>query len=695
MSAAEFSTCVAYGLQLAKRVYYGKESVMAPAVEPPAMSRSQEEYVPSAPMVYAVVPEPAIVDNPEVPSYQPYVHGQCEPPALIPLHMHGVTMEIDSYLDTAFVAVSGTWRVHCVMAGKRCDCRVAVPMGEKGSLLGVEVEVTGTSYRTQLITKEDIENWDKVARAQDGSFIKSQIYTIKVPQIEGGSFLSLKMSWSQKLLYHDGGEFCLRVPFSFPAYVTPVAKKISKKEKILLNMNSGTGTEVICRSTSHPLKELKRQVGKVSYAYEAEVSVWSRTEFNFTYSVPSSDIFGGVLLQSPSLLDFDEREMFCLYMFPGNNKTRKVFRKEVVFVIDTSGSMRGAPIEDAKNALLASLSNLNPEDTFNIIAFNEEVNLFSPSMELAKKEPISNATQWISTNLIANGGTNIKLPLEQAIKLLAKNSGSVPFIFLITDGAVEDEREICNIMKGYLENGGSVCPRLCTFGIGLYCNHYFLQMLAQIGRGCYDAAYDADSIDFRMQRLFTNASSVILVDITLNSLDHLDSLEVLARRQIDILTSHAWLSGSKELEEKVAKLSKQTAVPSEYTCMVLAQTDKGKKAPESVIKQEVNNILNRWKRTESKSEKILFLGSLGVGFGNLSATAANVPLIIEAKTSDAAGLLVKAASNCCGRLLDRCCCMCFIQACSAVNNQCAIVFTQLCTALACCECVNYCYELCS
>lgn len=72
-------------------------------------------------------------------------------------------------------------------------------------------------------------------------------------QVEGGSFLSLKMSWSQKLLYHDG-EFCLRVPFRFPAYVTPVGKKISKKEKILLNLNSGTGTEVICRSTSHPLK---------------------------------------------------------------------------------------------------------------------------------------------------------------------------------------------------------------------------------------------------------------------------------------------------------------------------------------------------------------------------------------------------------------------------------------------------------
>ncbi|KAF3452012.1 hypothetical protein FNV43_RR08108 [Rhamnella rubrinervis] len=746
MAAAEFSSCVEYGLQLSKRIYYGKESVTAPAVEPPAMSRSSDQYLPAAPMVYAVISEPTVVDNPEIPSYQPYVHGRCEPPALIPLHMHGISMEIDSYLDTAFITVSGTWRVHCVMAGRRCDCRIAVPMGEKGSLLGVEVEVTGRSYRTQLISKEDAGSLEKVANAENGSFIKSQIYTIKVPQVEGGSFLSMKISWSQKLLYNVG-EFCLRVPFTFPAYVTPVGKKISKRENILVKVNSGTSTEVLCKSTSHPLKELRRQSGKLSFSYEAEVSAWSRTDFRLSYTVHSSDIFGGVLLQSPSLLDFDEREIFCLYMFPGNTQIRKVFRKEVVFVIDKSGSMRGRPLEDAKNALLASLSNLNPEDAFNIIAFDGEVHLFSPSMELATKEAMSKATEWVGANLVANGGTNILLPMEQAMKMLGKGSGSIPFIFLITDGAVEEEREICNIMKGYLKNGGSICPRICTFGIGLYCNHYFLQMLAQIGKGCYDAAYDADSIDFRMQRLFTGASSVILADITLNTLDHLDSLEffpshipdlssgnpliisgrydgvfpdfikangtladmsnfvidmkvqrvkdfplnrVLARRQIDMLTSHAWLSGSKELEEKVAKFSKQTGVPSEHTCMILAQMDKGTKASEPVIKQEVHNKLNQLKEVESKSEKILYLGSLGIGFGNLTATTENVLLVTEVKPSAApTDFFVKAASNWCSRMVNRCCCMCCIQACSTMNNQCAIVLTQLCTALACCQCLNF------
>ena len=125
----QFSTSVEFGLKLSKRIYYGKERTMsAPKTED--MEKS-ESFLPTAPMVYAVVSEPAIVDNPDVPSYQPYVHGRCEPPAMIPLHMHAIAAEVDCYLDTAFVTVSGAWRVHCIMAGQSCDCRIAVPMGEQ------------------------------------------------------------------------------------------------------------------------------------------------------------------------------------------------------------------------------------------------------------------------------------------------------------------------------------------------------------------------------------------------------------------------------------------------------------------------------------------------------------------------------------------------------------------------------------
>lgn len=72
-------------------------------------------------------------------------------------------------------------------------------------------------------------------------------------KVDGGSIISVKISWSQKLLYKDS-QYSLNIPFNFPEYVTPVVKKISKKEKIQLNVNAGPGTEVLCKTVSHPLK---------------------------------------------------------------------------------------------------------------------------------------------------------------------------------------------------------------------------------------------------------------------------------------------------------------------------------------------------------------------------------------------------------------------------------------------------------
>ncbi|XVE88610.1 hypothetical protein DITRI_Ditri19aG0083100 [Diplodiscus trichospermus] len=690
-SAGDFTTSVTCGLMLSKRLYYGKGASPAPEVMTRSLSLT-ESYLPTSVMAYAVVPEPAVVDNPDVPSYQPYVHGRCEPPALIPLHMHDVSMQVDCCMDTAFVTVSGMWRMHCIMAGQRCDCRIAIPMGDQGSLLGVEVDVSETerSYNSKWVTLADSNDTQKVTKCGDGYFLTPDIYTFKIPQVDGGSNVSIKVSWSQKLSYQDG-QFCLNVPFTFPAYVIPVGKKIPKREKIQLNVNSGIGTELLIKCISHPLKELSREVRKLSFIYEAEVPAWSTSDLNFAYTVSSGGIFSGVLLQSPPLRDFDEREMFCFYLFPGNNQ-----------------NMKGS---------------------------------------------ILNANEWLSSNLTADGGTNIMLPLKQAIKLLSDTSDGIPLIFLITDGSVEDEREICNVMKGYLTSGRSVSPRICTFGIGTYCNHYFLRMLAQIGRGHYDCTYDADNIELRMERLFTTASSVVLANITMGMPGNLDSLElfpshipdlsfgsplivsgrykgdfpdiikvngtladmsafatdlkvqnakdvpldrILAKRQIDILTCQAWLSESKELEEKVAKISMQTCFPSEYTCLILQQTDSGKRVPEPILVREIFNKINRPIKGCLNSQKIVVLGSLGAGFGNLTATAKNIPPgTEEPKSPEGAEILFKAASNCCSMLLDRCCCMCFIQACSYMNNQCSIVFSQLCTALACFECVNCCYELCA
>ncbi|KAK9989883.1 hypothetical protein SO802_030122 [Lithocarpus litseifolius] len=740
--AEDFVKAVDDGLKLAKRVYGGKAPPrpVAPMGKSPAAAT---EGLPKAVMVYAVIYDPAMVDNPDIPSYQPHVHGRMDPPALIPLQMNGVELEVDCYLDTAFVRVCGSWRLHCVMGSRSCDCLVAIPMGEQGSILGVVADVLGKSYQTQLIATEDIDGTSKTARAGDCGFLKPHIFTLTIPQVDGGSNLSIKISWSQKLLYSDG-ELFLNVPFTFPEYVTPLLKKLPKKEKIQLNVNAGTGTQVLCKKISHPLKEIRRQVGNLGFLYESEVLSWSSTDFSFSYTVSSSHIFGSVLLQSPSLDDNDQREIFCVYLFPGNRKSRKVFRKDIVFIVDISGSMRGKPIDVTKDALFAALSKLDPEDSFSVIAFNGETYLFSTSLELATKEAVERAIQWISVNFVAGGATNILLPLNTAMEMLSNVRGSVPIIFLVTDGAVEDERHICDTMKSYLRDGRPICPRIFTFGIGSFCNHYFLRTLATIGKGQYDAAYDIDSVEFRMQKLFTRALSPIFANITVDILDDLNEVEVypfhipdlssespltvsgryrgnfpdtikakgvladlsnymidlkvekakdipidrvFAKEQIELLTAQAWLSENTQLEEKVAKMSIQNSVASEYTHMVLCKIVGGKTAKESFGVKE--------KTVDPKGQKMIILGSLCIGFGNLIATADNIPPgSEEPKLPEAAEIFIKATSNCCASLCNHCCCMCGIQFCSQMNNQCAIVFMQLCTALACFGCFECCANVC-
>ncbi|MFS7888737.1 hypothetical protein Hanom_Chr00s000001g01598601 [Helianthus anomalus] len=179
----DFTTGVRDGLRLAKRIYYGNDrSVVAPKPVTP-MEKATKSLYPTSPMVYAVIYNPAIVDNPDMPSYQPHVHGRCDPPALIPLQMNDISFEVECYLDTAFVTMSGSWRVHCVMGDADCSCRVAIPMGEEGSILGAEVEVARKSYSTKLVVDENGEE-ESAAVVEDGGLLKPHIFTLTIPQVK-------------------------------------------------------------------------------------------------------------------------------------------------------------------------------------------------------------------------------------------------------------------------------------------------------------------------------------------------------------------------------------------------------------------------------------------------------------------------------------------------------------------------------
>ncbi|XP_051113803.1 uncharacterized protein LOC127239611 isoform X2 [Andrographis paniculata] len=771
--AEDFRSAVEDGLRLSKRIYFGDDR-KAPPKPPPAMERSNSaastspppppQYLPTCPMMYAVIGNPEIVDNPDMPSYQPYVHGKLDPPALMPLQMNRISMEVDcAAADTAVVAVAASWRVHCVMGSRACDCLLALPVGEQGSILGVEIDIPMRSFRTQIASAfEETANSKKsnnkaAIEINDHPHLTPNIFTVKIPKIDGGTNLSVKLRWSQRLVHHGNGQFTLQIPFAFPEYVTPAVKKISKHEKIQIGVTPCPGTDILCVTSSHPMKEKHHDsLGKRTYLYEADVLSWSKDDLVFSYTVSSSNTFGTVLLGSSP--DVDGQRMFCCYLYPGTSKPIKtVFTREVVFVVDISGSMKGKVLDDTKNAILAALAKLSSDDSFNVIAFNSESHQFSSSLCPATHSCIEEARQWINENFVAAGGTNISHPLNQAMEMFSNNTSAIPVLFLVTDGSVEDERQICDDMKNHFSKFTNVLPRVYTLGIGSFCNHHFLRKLSLLGGGYHDAVLYADSIKERMKRLFDRASEIFLTDIAFENLDKLHDVEVfpsripditsgtaplivlgryqgtfpetlqargtlsdnsnismelkvqeaeeevvpiskmLAKQEVEILTAEAWYSDSQELKKKIADICVRNNLVSEYTDMILLETVRRKtKADKTTApnKPKVSSkVADSHGVEEPKPQKILVLRNIGIGFGNLRATAEN--LYSGTGYQYAALEDENGGSSCCRNLCRYCCGMGCIQILSKINDQLAVALTQLCCGFTCWGCFECCSDACS
>jgi hypothetical protein len=138
----DFARAVEDGLMLSKRLVLPGR--VPPPRPPSGMDRTvssaagpDPRLLPTAPTAYAVVTDPGAVDTPDVPSYQPYVYGRLDPPALIPLQMKEVDLAVDCALDTAHVTLRARWWMHCVTRSRACDVRLAVPMGEQVSTIRV------------------------------------------------------------------------------------------------------------------------------------------------------------------------------------------------------------------------------------------------------------------------------------------------------------------------------------------------------------------------------------------------------------------------------------------------------------------------------------------------------------------------------------------------------------------------------
>ena len=169
--------------------------------------------------------------------------------------------------------------------------------------------------------------------------------------------------------------------------------------------------------------------------------------------------------------------------------------RDLVFIVDTSGSMHGASLEQAKDAMARALGRLKPQDRFNVIRFNNETYSLFKGARPATRENIAAARNYVGA-FEASGGTRMRPALELALAEPAEK-GHLRQVVFLTDGAVGNEQEL---FTRIVERLGE--SRLFTIGIGSAPNSYFMRKAAQLGRGTFTYIAKLAEVGKRMEALF-------------------------------------------------------------------------------------------------------------------------------------------------------------------------------------------------
>ena len=183
--------------------------------------------------------------------------------------------------------------------------------------------------------------------------------------------------------------------------------------------------------------------------------------------------------------------------------------REVVFVIDTSGSMAGQSLQQAKAALYQGLDRLEPDDRFNLIEFNSDSRVLFERSLPADEAGMVEAMDFIDA-LAANGGTNMAPALRDAMSL-PRHKGLLRQIVFVTDGSVGNEDDL--LLQIGDELGDS---RLFTVAIGSAPNSGFMRKAAAIGRGNYTHIGRLDEVTERMTSLWGRIENPALQDIAVD-----------------------------------------------------------------------------------------------------------------------------------------------------------------------------------
>ena len=366
---------------------------------------------------------------------------------------------------------------------------------------------------------------------------RPNIFTTSVANIAPGAAITIEIEYQQTIRY-DAGQFRLRFPMVVgPRYIpgtpapgpaggrgwspdtdqVPDASRITPPVEhpsrgplnpVSLTVELDPGAPLARLTASyHAVQTTPLADGR--YRIElAQGTVPADRDFELVWQ-PSTEA-------TPIATLFTERkgaETFAVLMVtppaPGALDGLRLPR-EAIFVLDNSGSMAGASIDQAKAALKLALDRLRPGDTFNVIRFDHTTDAVFPAAQPATQQNLATANRYVS-RIQANGGTEMLPALQQALDG-HEHPGRLRQVIFLTDGGVGNEQQLFAAIHERLGDS-----RLFTIGIGSAPNSHFMREAARLGRGTFTYIGSIKEVKEKMVTLFAKLESPALTDVEIEA----------------------------------------------------------------------------------------------------------------------------------------------------------------------------------
>ena len=213
---------------------------------------------------------------------------------------------------------------------------------------------------------------------------------------------------------------------------------------------------------------------------------------------------------------------------PDRVKTDEVTPKELVFVLDTSGSMSGFPLDKAKETMRLAIDGLNPRDTFNLITFAGDTHILFPEPVLATAANVRKAQSFLESRR-GGGGTEMMKAIRAALDP-TDSQEHLRIVCFMTDGYIGNDMAIVGEIQKHQN------ARVFAFGIGSSVNRFLLDKMAEHGRGEVEYVGLKDDGSAAARRFHERVQHPLLTDISVDW-DDLDVSEVYPKRLPDLFSA--------------------------------------------------------------------------------------------------------------------------------------------------------------